>query len=482
MRLTKNIILKYQHMSLPVKASFWFVICSSIQKGIAIATTPVFTRILTTSEYGQYAVYQSWYSLIATFATLNLHAGVFNNGLLKYDTDKNSYQSALLGLSLTITSILFILYIFLPGFWNSIFNMSPILVVSMFLDSFFSVGILFWSTRQRFDYKYQTLIYVTLISAILAPIIGIIAVLNIPSHKVEARVLSFIIVNMIVGGYLIINSFCKGKCFFNKKYWSYALKFNLPLIPHYLSTMILNQADRIMIEKMVGSKEAGIYSVAYSSAMIMTILSQSINNSFVPWTYKTMKTQNYYELKKVTNLLISLIGLLCFIMMLLAPEIICFLAGKEYYAAVHVIPPVAGAVFFMFLFPLFSNIEFYFENTKFIMVASSTAAILNLIINYFAIRFYGYIAAGYTTLGCYIILCLMHYIFMKRVCFQKGIKASLYDMKFIVSLSFCYTLTIIFIAIIYPYQLIRYAIILLLIGMGIINKKKISTVLNFNKN
>ena len=55
----------------------------------------------------------------------------------------------------------------------------------------------------------------------------------------------------------------------NSKDQQLAEMFNLPLVPHYLSGAILNTADRIMIEKMVGASAAGIYSLAYSVSLIM---------------------------------------------------------------------------------------------------------------------------------------------------------------------------------------------------------------------
>ena len=42
---------KYRNMSVQV-GSFWFLICSFLQKGISSITTPIFTRLLTTEEYG----------------------------------------------------------------------------------------------------------------------------------------------------------------------------------------------------------------------------------------------------------------------------------------------------------------------------------------------------------------------------------------------------------------------------------------------
>ena len=72
---------KYKLMSAPAKAGLWFTICGFIQKGISFVTVPIFTRLLTTAQYGTVSVYNSWLSLVSIFCTLNLFYGGFNNGI-----------------------------------------------------------------------------------------------------------------------------------------------------------------------------------------------------------------------------------------------------------------------------------------------------------------------------------------------------------------------------------------------------------------
>ena len=78
---------------------------------------------------------------------------------------------------------------------------------------------------------------------------------------------------------------------------------------------------------------------------------------------------------------------------MMAPEVISFMAPNRVLRAIWIIPPVASSVFFMFLYNLFANIEFYFEENKFIMVASVLGALLNIGLNYYLIPLFGYIVA-----------------------------------------------------------------------------------------
>ena len=43
-----------------LKSGFWFAICNIVQKSVMFITVPIFTRMMTSSEYGLTAIYQSW--------------------------------------------------------------------------------------------------------------------------------------------------------------------------------------------------------------------------------------------------------------------------------------------------------------------------------------------------------------------------------------------------------------------------------------
>lgn len=462
----------YHKMSDPVRASLWFTVTSVIQKGIALLSTPIFTRLLTTDQYGVYSVYQSWYSIIAIFATLNLYAGVYNNGMTNWPDKRPQYTSALQGLSTTVTIVLFVGYIITENFWNSFLGLSSFFVCAIFIQALFEPAFSFWAAGQRYDYKYQKLVAISVLMGIASPVLGVVSVV-LTEHKAEARVFSYVLVQAGVGLVFYIINFAKGKHFYIGKYWRYALAFNLPLIPHYLSQTVLNQADRIMISNMIGNSEAAIYSIAYTISMMFTIVTGAINNTFIPYTYKAIKNRSYNELKNNSCILVALVGVACIVAMMFGPEIIKIFAASEYYEARWVVPPVAEALLFMFIYPLFCNVEFYFEKTKFIMAASSFAAVINIGLNYIGIKLFGYIAAAYTTLVCYILLSAAHYIMYKSICKSKGLKTELYNIRFISGISVLSLVIMVLITLVYDMVIIRYAVIICIAIICFIKREQI---------
>lgn len=452
----------YDGISVPVKASLWFAVCSAMQKGIDLLCTPVFTRIVSPEEYGVYAVYQSWYPIFLIFTTLNLYAGVYNNGMIKWPNNRAELTSSLLGLSTTITVIWLIIYLFNIEYWNSLIGLPTILILAIFAEALFVPAYNFWAAGQRFDYKYKKLVFVTLAMGILSPLLAIISIF-LTSHKAEARILSVVLVQVGVSLIFYIIKMFTGRKFYIKEYWRFALAFNLPLVPHYLSQTVLNQIDRIMIADMVGTREAAIYAVAYTISMMLTIVTSAINASYIPFTYKAIKNQNYQSLKETSGYLVLFIGIGSILAICIGPEIIRIFAAPVYYESRWIIPPVAASVLFMFIFPLFCNVEFYFEQTKFIMVASVMAAITNIMLNYIAIPIFGYIAAAYTTLFCYILLTIAHYAAYRLVCRKKGISIGIYNMKLIILVIFLSLVMMCLILSVYDHWKLRYGIILITI-------------------
>lgn len=408
---------KYRSLGEPVKASLWFLICGFLHKGIAFLTTPIYTRIMTEAEFGRVNIYISWYNIITVIATLQLAAGVYIRGLVKNEEDADAFSSALLSLSTVCVLAFTAVYFVFHGIINDFTGLSVYLMVFMVIEMLCTVAYQFWSSRERTEFRYKKLVVLMVLYTVLRPVAGVIGVLLADAeHQVEGRVTATTLVCLLLFGGLYISILKKGKRLFSREYWKYALLFNIPLIPHYLSQIILNQSDRIMIEKLCGEEEVAYYSVAYALATVMLVFNSAVSSTLTPWLYRTIKEQNYKRLKEVSHIVLVLIAAINLMMVATGPELLKLVAPGSYGAAVWVIPPVTASVYFMFLYDLFAAFEYYYGKTKLVSVATVLGAGLNILLNAIFIPMYGFVAAGYTTLACYIIYAVMHYVFMRRVC------------------------------------------------------------------
>ena len=478
-------INKFKTIPIQVKASIWFFLCSFLQKGISFITTPIFTRALSTTEYGQYNVFTSWMSILTVFVSLNLYYGVYVRGLVKYDDDRKKFTSSLQGLMLTSVFIWTIIYLLFRQHINEVLGLNTTQMLAMLLMIWTTGVFNFWSTEKRVELKYKSLVIITLLVSLAKPLVSLFLI-RISENHVTARILGLALVELIFYSGLYVKQMKSGKCFFSKYYWKYALCFNIPLIPHYLSTAILNSADRIMIEKMVGLSEAGIYSLAYSVSMIMTMINTALMQTIEPWMYKKIKDDKIEDISTVAYPCFVIIALLNVLLIAFAPEVIMIFAPSEYLEAIYVIPSITMSVFFMFSYTFFAVFEFYFKKTKQIAFATSFGAILNIILNYVFIKKFGYLAAGYTTLICFCVYAFLHYYFMKKICVEKLNSRKPYNIKIYLSISIVFIIVGFLIQMTYCNNVIRYLLLLSLLVICLFKRKRllfmISSLLNVRKN
>ena len=99
---------------------------------------------------------------------------------------------------------------------------------------------------------------------------------------VDRRVIGYYVPQIIGGAVVAIVIWTQGKKFINLKYWKYGLAFSLPLIPEALSIQIMNQSDKIMIQKMISKEAAGVFAIATTISFIIWILEDSVWNAWIP--------------------------------------------------------------------------------------------------------------------------------------------------------------------------------------------------------
>ena len=475
MALLNKVMKKYNKLSVQTKAAFWFTGCSFLQKGISFITVPIFTRMMSTEEYGVYTLYSSWYQILLIFTSLYLFNGVYDNAMSKFSDDRDAFTSSIQGLSITVSLIIFAVYLISNRYWQNILGLSNKYIFLMFAEMIVAPALYFWSGRQRFEYQYKRLVIITLLKSVVNPILGLIFVFQ-SSDKAFGRVVSIVVVELAFDATIMVYQFAKGKKFFIKKYWKYGLTLSIPLIPHYLAGMILNQGDRIVIDRLVGKSAVAMYGVAYSIGMLIQIFTNAINSAITPWEYACLKKKDMAEMQSKINVLLVFVGMLVCGLVFVGPELVLIFGSAKYTGAIAVIPPVTASVYFIFLYSVLSFPEFYYEKTQFLAFASFGAAILNVILNYIFIKKYGFVAAGYTTLICYIIYSIGHYIVGKRILSQNIQGASMVNEQFTLIISVGVIVVCIVGDFLIPYRFVRYTVIGIIFMIFILNRERVVSV------
>lgn len=425
-------LCKYRQLPLPAKAGLWFTICSIIQRGISVISMPIFTRLMSTDTYGVYNLFTSWHMLFSLIVTLNLASEVFNRGLTEYADDRPSYTSSQACLITILTLAFYSLYLIFHVYVDAFTGMDLLLTSLMFLDIYTTTIVSLWYARKRFDYAYRQLLAVTLGISMTSVAVGILTVWIAPEEwKVVARVVSNTLPSLLVST-CVFAGFIRESCVMhNAKWWNQSIRLAIPLVPHYSSQVLLNQADKIMIGWFLDNTRVAIYGVAHSAGLLLVMVNNGINSSFVPWLYGKLRNRDYNAISGVTNSLTVIVLVLVFLLMLFAPECVRILAPKAYYDAIWCIPPIATCVVFAFQYSLFVNIEIYYGRVNYVAIASIVAALVNVILNYIAIPIFGFVSSAYVTSICYMLTAILHYVFMKKTLDDSHVEARIYDVRFL---------------------------------------------------
>ena len=433
------------------KSGVWYTISNFFTRSIGFITTPIFTRLLTKTEFGEFNNYSSWLSIITIFVTLNLESTLIS---ARYDY-KNKFDEYILSiLSLSAISVggWFLFINIFSEKITSILGLDSIYINTMLLYLIFLPAVNMFQVRERYYFEYKKTVITSLLLSIGTALISVLLVINM-DNRLAGRIIGSVIPTVLLGIVFYLFFIRRGKRI-KIEYWKYALPICIPYIPHLLSMTLLNSTDRVMIDKWCGSEATALYSIAYNCGAIVTLLLTSMNSAFAPWLGEKISENRENEIRKFTKIYISAFLYLAIGIMLISPEILWILGGESYMAAIYVMAPVSMGCVCQFLYTMFVNVEQYNKKTTGMAIASAIAAFINLVLNYIFIPKIGYLAAAYTTLVGYICLLGMHMYLVYRLK-----SSNIYSYKFVGGAVIVGLFAMIIITLIYANLILRYIVI-----------------------
>lgn len=407
-----------------VKAGIGYTIGNYMLKGLSFLTVPIFSRLLSTSDYGIFNTYLAYQSIVFLFVGMALHTSL-KNAKYKYKEDFAKYNSCCILVTLLNLGIWLLLSNLIYPLYGDAVGFSRVIVNLLLLDSFGTALIQFFNVYVGLDYRYSSFLKISAFNAVANMGISVLLIMTVfRNDRATGRILGNVIPVAVIACVIIWYFWRKAAPRFNIKYTKFAVSYSLPLIPHGISQVILAQFDRIMIKELIGPSQAGIYSFAYNIFSIINVTSNSLDNVWGPWFYERMEQKDYGSIKKYSSK--YAFGMLMFSVMVMlgAPELVKILGAREYWDAMYSVIPIVIGGYFMFLYTLPSSVEYYYAKTKFIAIGTGMAALINIVLNVIFIRRFGYLAAAYTTLVTYLLYFVFHYLIawnIQKMCmFQTG--------------------------------------------------------------
>lgn len=394
-----------------VKSGIYFVVSQILIRGITFITTPVFTRLLSTEQFGEIRVYESWLQIAVPIMSLCLWKSVER---AKYDMrdEFDAYTSSTQTLSYIAIALMTGVCLLFKEQIQSFCNMDDILLYIAFGYIFGYTSVLYMNRREKQSMRYKFATTAAMLLVIPATFISIVWLYigNIRGEfdqLVHYRIIGFYGPQVIGGLIIALIMAFQGKKLFSIKYWKYGLLYSLPLIPEVLSIQIMNQADKIMIQNMIGQWETGIFAVATTVSFIIWILEDSVWNAWLPWFYEKMSRKESDDIQKPWTVVMLSFGIISWILVLLAPEIVLILGGKKNMAAIWIVAPMITGTLFRFYSYTYTAIQNYYKKTAYVALGTILSMFVNVGLNYFFISLLGYQAAAYTTAASYAFLLIL---------------------------------------------------------------------------
>ncbi len=403
-----------------VKSSIWYTIANVSLRAVAVITTPIYTGMLTNADYGRANTFNSWIDIFNVFACLCV---VYSIGRAKLDyRDKfDEYMSALQGLSSSFGLILLIFaFIFREALAGWIHYEVP-LAVGLFAYLCVSPSVEYMMQKCRYEYRYKENILISVITVVGQVALSISLMLLFNDNRYLGKILGVMIPTFLMGIVFYIQFIVRGKVFYKKEYWIYAIKIGVPMIPHALSLILLAQMDRIMIKDLVGDADSGLYIFGYSYATLLMIFTNAIGQAWLPWFNETLFAGGRDRIRSIQKKLVMLGCVLSFGFIVAAPEALMLLAvsNDSYWIAKYVVPPIVLGTLAQYFYTNYVNVEIFHKKTPLISIGSCIAAAVNYVLNAAFIPKYGYIAGAYTTLASYFILMILHFLMVRFILHER---------------------------------------------------------------
>ena len=348
-------------------------------KASAFILLPLYLRLMTQEEYG---VFNYMLSISYSFATI-LNLGLFISQSKLYHDFTNFEEKKKLLFNINILLLGGLTIIILPVY---IFRLDYAAIRFLFKNVIdyerYRLWILLITITSLFSYMLTNFLYTAekirtintynLLRAICINSISILALYLAKDYDAitirfaVTSCIELILLLIFYGSY--INHMTPVISF---RLISKSLKLGLPIMLAALFSIIINFGDKFFLEKKVDYQKLSVYYLAFSCASIISIISNSLQNVWLPLFFKekNLLTNIKKTNKMVMRLVLVLIALSIAIMLVIFGCLSFSIIPKSYFEVIYVLPLLLAGQIIICLALLYSNYLTYFEKTSVVLWA-----------------------------------------------------------------------------------------------------------------
>jgi len=384
-----------------------YTIASIAQNGIGFLLLPIFTYYLNPEDYGTLGLFTIYLHVATVFVALG-SGNAITTEYFKLDkyVYKDYFASAIISPSFVIIVIYVCLFLWkdiiaeiigIPTIW---LLMIPLIAFCQYL---FNISVIIFRVKDEAISFAGFNLSQTFLNFVLSIFFVVVCQLNW-----EGRALGISATNIIFG--LVAIGIIKKNDLIGKtkaKHVKAVLKYGIPLLPFSISQFVINYADRIFIQRMVGIADLGIYNVGYKIGSIIAIISTAFMVAYSPFVHKSLKKATFaikLKLVRLSYLFLLTVFLAVIGLIIITPYLFYFLIDERFVEGQYYVPWVALGYFFRAGYSVFVVYVYYQRRTAILGVISFLNIGANFLLNYFFIIKFGAIGAAYATTISYAIV------------------------------------------------------------------------------
>lgn len=389
---------------------------------------PVITRMLpNTSDYGVYNMFSLLVGFGIPMAVLGLYDAMFKQYFEKEDKqyryDVTTTTQRIVFIASIVLSLILVLFsksVSILFFGDSTFvNVILLGAVGVFLGA--NLTTIQAPTRMLNEKK--VFIFSGLLSSIIMYGVSLLLIYNGFSY------FGLINASLVVTLLMLIFFWVRNKDFFSKGHFNkeiakILLKIGLPLMPTFLIYWIYSSIDKIMITNMLDIGEMGIYSIGAKMAQVSQLIYAAFAGGWQYFAFSTMKDDDQVELNSKVFEYLAAISVLSLVFIYpLIPYFFRILFTGNYVLGYVVAPYLYLAPLLLMLFQVVANQFIVIEKSYLSTLSLSLGAGINIILNFFLIKYIGIEGAAIATLIGYIVTIIT------VILVSKGFKCMLYSKR-----------------------------------------------------
>ena len=443
-------------------------ICTQL---ISFFLLPLYTALLTTSEYGVVDLLNTIINLLIPVIVLQIDQGVFRYLIdcRDQETEKNKLITSTVFFVLAQICIYILLFLVFSPFINNeykyflLYNLIASLLVSILMQISRGVG-------DNFSYSIGSFI-----AGSLAVILNVIFIAFLRMGA-NGMLLASLISNAICAFYFFIKLDLIHrikKQFYDFNLLKKVLHYSIPLIPNAVSWWVVTASNRVIISFFLNLSANGIFSAANKFSGVITTIYSVFN---LTWTESASININGPDkdefFSEIYDSVLRIFGAICLNVITLMPIVFPIMINDKFIDAYFQIPILMIATLFNILVSFFGSIYVANKLTKEIAKTSIMSAAINLAFNCVFIHFIGLFAASLATAISYFLMFIYRYFDSKKYV----------DLK--IKKSFAFSMIIVYIICLVLYYINNSILNIVIIITGIlyaliINLNHITSILKF---